>query len=369
MAAYLLVKPLIGKAMRLLKMFIISWLLAVIQVQASDLMQANLVVADHSHQALVKVLPKALKMVLVKISGNPSVMTLPDVENQMQHISDMVKSYTYSYQSDPSSNDEVQQLVAHVTFDHKAITELLNKSGQPVWSKDRPKTLVWLQMDSDQGPSFVTSTDTLSSPLATSLVQSAADRGLNLLFPIDDLTDQSVYPVGGSQLFDVDQIEMVSKRYGVDSVLVGKVTSAPGGWQAHWTYVLNGAPVDWTDSQMHLDDLVSNVISTVADDMVSQLAMDAVDDTKSSVLLEVTGVSDLSQYAKVQNYLKTLKLVNQVSLKGVTSTGMMLEVDYQGGLDQLEHRIAQGSQLEVQHASVSDAASGHAVLTYHWQGA
>jgi uncharacterized protein len=336
---------------------------------ASSMMQASVAVTDHSPVSLKKVLPTALSDVLVKLSGNASVMTLPSVQNEVPHINDIVESYSYSMQAPNAAS--APMLMANITFNKKAITALLNNAGQPVWGADRPVTLVWLdQVDGLDHANFIGSADQATDPMALAMSADAKARGLELMFPMMDLTDQSDVGDDPSNIFSDHHLSLASKRYGTQSVLSGKVVQSGNQWEAHWKYVLDGAPIEWDDTASSLNQLALNAVNAMAGSMISQLAMASPEAPTNMVVLSVSGISDLGQYARVQKYLTALGPVNSVSLQGVNANGMMLKVQYSGTEDVLKQAIVSKPQMQVDMTAVANLEGPPSqVLAYHWQGA
>lgn len=338
-------------------------------VFAATMMQAQVPVTGHSSQALSKAMPAALSQVLVKVSGNNAVMTLPAVQNALPHVSDMVKSYTYRMVSNPMDPTAAPVLMADITFDQQAVTKLLSAAGQPVWGKDRPKTLVWLDVTSANGSEqMLASANSDRSPLAVALTTDATNRGLGLIFPINDLTDQVNLTDSSNNLLNQAQVLSASKRYGAQSILAGKVVDNQGMWQAQWLYILDGAPITWSDSQTSLQALADNAINSMAANMVSQLAMASPTTGSNTVLLQVSGVDDLAEYVKVQKYLRAMKQVSSVSLKGVSQQAMTLTVSYQGSQMALRQSLNASPFLVPDVNSDAVEAADHNALGYHWQG-
>ena len=175
----------------------------------SNFMTADVVVADYSKSALKSALTSALSQVLMRISGNPAVMTLPQVQNQVQHINNLVAAYSYRSEVSDQGQSELHLQVAFI--DH-AVKQLLRAAGQPIWSAARPVTLVWLQLEDTQGQwATVASDNQHVSPLAAALDQVAKSRGLALMYPMMDLDDQaSLADVKLDQGLNVTQLQHLS---------------------------------------------------------------------------------------------------------------------------------------------------------------
>lgn len=353
-----------------LKSVLLALMLSIVAlpIWAEPLMQALVPVADHSQAALAKAMPAALKQVLIKVSGNTSVMTLPSIQNASTHITDMISSYRYQMASNPMDPTAAPVLQVAIDFDQQAISQLLSAAGQPVWGQDRPNTLVWLDINTDGQDNVLASTDVTDTPLALALKEDAESRGLGLMFPMNDLTDQANLNNPSDDLLNQQQIQTASKRYGVTSILAGKITEANGTWTAQWLYLLGGAPLTWTDSQTSLQTLADNAINNMAASMISQLAMTSPADASNTIMLQISGVSNLDEYVQVQKYLRAIKQIATVTLTGVDHNGMMLSINYVGSEMALKQAIDNSSQLVPDVNNPGNHNFSAPVLGYHWQG-
>lgn len=316
----------------------------VLAASKSSFMTADVVAVDYSKLALNKALTAALAQVLVRISGNPAVMTLPQVQNHVQHINNLVASYSYQSEMNDQGQSELHLQVAFI--DH-AVKQLLRASGQPIWSAARPVTLVWLQLQNPQGQwGTVASDNQHVAPLALALDQDANARGLSLMYPMMDLDDQAnLAGVHLSQGLNVTQLQHMSLRYHVSSMLSGVARDIGGQWQADWLYILDGAPIHWQDEAASVQELANRAIDNLSSTMVSQLAMTSPEQGDAAITLHITGVGDLSQYAMVQEYLQSLAPVNKVSLEAVNADELVLNIRFQGQLGQLKQALMTGHRL------------------------
>ena len=332
----------------------------------TNFMTADVPVADYSKQALGASLQVALAQVLVKVSGNPSVMTLPQVQNELRHLNRMISAY--SYDNNVQTNGR-KDMVLKVAFNDHAIKRLLRAAGQPVWSADRPSTLVWLQVQHQNGDfDMVAPSGVSDSPLASALNQDAQARGLTLMFPMLDLEDQSNLGIERhGQVLNVSQIQQASSRYHVMSMLAGVAHEVGGHWQADWLYILDGAPIRWQDEADSAQALASQAVNELAGSMISQLAMASPEQGEATVILHVRGIGDLSQYAMVQDYLQGLNPVTKVSLETVDPDELILRVRFQGQLSELKRSIQSGHRM---NPSSSDwlQQDDSPSLAYHWLG-
>lgn len=312
-------------------------------VIVNNLNTADVPVANQSKAALAKALPQALSEVLVKISGNPGVMTLPSIQNALPNINQYVQSFSYQEKTEINNN---KQWYAHIIFDRKGLRKILQKASQPIWGANRPLILVWLTIDDQQGERVLSSGT--KNELSQALQKIAAARGLPILLPAMDLQDQSYINSNTSFIFDQQKLAQAAQRYGVKMVLAGKLTpNATGGLQSQWLlFQSDQQPFQWRSPAQNEIAAVSKAVNDAANTLANQFAMVAGGSLQSTVLLEVMGVNDIDGYAKVVSYLRHLTPVTQVSISAMDHYGLLLEVKTVGGAQELIHAISQGQQMQ-----------------------
>lgn len=90
---------------------------------------ATVAVTDRSAPALQLALQSAFSEVMVKMSGNPNVMTLPAVQKASNNLTQWLQSYAYVEQ--PNANPQASStLFLQVVFDDVGLQQLLDASTQ-----------------------------------------------------------------------------------------------------------------------------------------------------------------------------------------------------------------------------------------------
>lgn len=302
-----------------------------VALRVPGLDEARVPVLDRSPAHFRAALPQAFGQVLVKVSGNAAVMTLPQIQNSLSHLTDDVVRYDYTVQPEAASQPS---LMLHLVFDKKAVRHVLQQAGQSVWSADRPLTLVWLYQMNLGAPVLVV--DPANTASQDSLKAQAHRRGVALLFPTMDLQDQSDLALGNTMAPPVALLREKAARYGVSSVLVGVITPA-SDTQAdamvaiHWRFLLNGSATDWETQGQDTTAALQAGINRLADRMANQYALIAVKHSQSTILMQVDEVNTVSDYASVLSALRHLSIVSRVAVRGVDNNALLLAVDVAGG--------------------------------------
>lgn len=321
---------------------------------------ADVLVKDDSNAALKKALPAAFDQVLIKMSGNPGVATLPAIQNSKNNLNALVQNYSYHRYDNAQGQS---QLFVNVTFDKNAVLNLLRQAGQAIWNHDRPQTLVWMTLNNGQNAQVVASAD--RGEFAKALKQSAWQRGLPVLFPTMDLQDQSFINIDPAKPFDREKLQAVAKRYDVSSILAGDVRQAgPNQWQGQFLLLLNGDPFTWKSESSSSDQAVQAAMSYCANIMANQLAVIDNKALQSSVVLEVLGIQNLNTYMRVTKYIKKLSPVTNVTVKNMSGDSITLVVNTVGGEQELVSTLNQSQLLDATPRPFKQAKT--ADLYYRW---
>ena len=302
-----------------------------------DLTHAVISVPNQSQSSLSSGMLEGFKQVLVKASGNASINTLPAIEQAETNIQQYVLSYHFI-----QPQADTWQL--NVSFDPKGIKKLLSQNGQAFWGANRPQTLVWLNLPSKASNQFLASG--AQSPVSQSLKQLAAARGLPMLLPVMDLTDQAAIGSSPANWFKLAWIVKASQRYQLNSILIGQVVQRSEGWQGRWLSVYNDEPVQWQTNGDTEQAVIEQGINQLADILASQGAV--ITNGQQTVLLKVNGLNGLGDYAKVVQQLKKISVVNQVDLQTMTADGATLSVGISGSVAQLQGLLKQDGRLVAQ---------------------
>ena len=175
----------------------------------------------------------ALDEVLVRMTGSTGVAESDELKSMFPNP----ERYVSQFQPGPDNT-----LI--VSLYGEEIERVLRQAGAPIWSADRPLTLVWLAVDrgrgdreiigaDDQGRRFgaAGAADDSNEILRDRVKEIATRRGIPIAFPLLDTTDLanlSFSDIWGG--FD-DQLIAASQRYNAPSVLVGRIR--PETPQAH----------------------------------------------------------------------------------------------------------------------------------------
>ncbi|WP_157995268.1 DUF2066 domain-containing protein [Peristeroidobacter soli] len=220
--------------------------------------------------------------------------------------------------------------VLQVGFDSVSVDRMLQDAGLPIWGRERPATLVLLNVIDPSGYSYWISGDQPNTQ--KDLVEKVArDRGLPLKWP-------AVAPQGIDEATALQEAE----RYGANAALLGR---SQGG-SVRWTIVSSEGSSQASggmDEGVHL----------AADTFARVFA--ASGSSLGNVVVEVSGIGDLDAYASTLNYLEGMTLVRAVALEQVSGDTMRFKLAVRGDAATLRRAIALDSRLVSQDEGAAPA--------------
>ncbi|UCG72499.1 MAG: DUF2066 domain-containing protein [Chromatiales bacterium] len=234
-----------------------------------------------------------------------------------------------------------------VGFDPVALRSRLDAAGLPIWSEERPATLLWFAVDSGRGQRDILAaaaqdpTGAANLPGARknalnaareTLTTAAAARGMPMLLPLVDTQD--LQTVTFAELwgdFSAPVLE-ASARYRADAVLIGRTqTLDPAAQRVRWTLLFGGERWDWQGT-------LTDGPERAADRFAERLASAA--DSLRELRVEVRNVGDLDAYGRAYSYLRELSSVERCDVERVTADRAVFRLSLRGDPDQLLRVVA-----------------------------
>lgn len=355
--------------------------------QADDdtpaLAQITVSVTDRSPEQLQQGMQTAFSQALIQLSNNPQVMTEAAIQSANANVSQWVQSYSYSSQTANATPQSPLQL--QVSFDQTALKKLLKNAGQKISAPtatpvvqntptvtpadpNQPLTLVYFQADADNLKNLQASAQKITSNL-----------GEKIIFPELDLSDQAI--IGSTDvntLLTTQQLQQFSQRYGVLSILDGQISQQPDqSWRGNFNYLLNDQATAFTVTGTTSDSVISIALNNMQKIMNGTYTPEISDSsnnnnininntpTSSGITLEVIGVNDIADYAKIMTYLKNIGDVKQATVKDMNPSGIVVQVNLSDSLAQFQQTLSTEGHLK----PVDDSAKptdGAADLYYYW---
>lgn len=310
---------------------------------ADSLYTARVEVADRSNAEQSRAMHRALRVVLLKVTGDRDTAQRAASSASFRRPGDFVQQYRYISER---KADAEPQLLFEARFDRRAIDDALKGEGLQLWGQERPSVLVWLAVQ-DSGRRYLVSGDE-GDEIAGALQQSARQRGLPLLFPLLDMQDQSQVTFADVWGAFQPQIMAASARYQASAVLSGRLEKRSADyWRGSWSLEFGGKRSHWNTDGRTSSETVGLAVDQVADRVARQLAIrsrtDGEGDPRVSVIVE--GVGSLDGYARTLKYLQSLTAVREVEVREISADRVDFALDLQGSEQSLDRAVDVGRIL------------------------
>ncbi len=276
----------------------------------------------------------ALRLVLVKITGDQNAAQREEVAELIKNADGFVQQYRY--------RESGAALTLWIRFDPKTLREAVAGAGLELHD-EKPKVLVWMGVEEDGRLRVLKGNDPSSHVQA--LRDRAAARGLALVFPAGDLSDEAWRDSIAPQSPMSEPIAAAARHYRTRGVLALRVTPlAASLWQAEWTLFAGGEAQSWA-TQGDLPDLAIEEGVDRATDLLFQRTVPATGLQEIRLEVLVEGIDRFEQVTRVEHYLRALKPVSQVALLRVEPERAVYSVTARGGAAALDQAVAEGRTL------------------------
>jgi len=336
--------------------FGLMWITPLSAANVTKLYETVVTVDDQSRKSRLDAMQRALRHVLVKVSGSVQVPNAPEMDRPISKASRYVQQYRYQ-RGAPVLVDGVERATTTlwIRFDQKEIEKILRKNNFPVWGEARPLVLLWLVIEQNGERLLVGERD---RGLARTIIErESLQRAIPIKLPLLDEVDLqqiSVVDIWGQ--FE-EKITATAKRYGAQAVLTGRLFSLGGRqWQVYWDLYRNGEHNQWQSQGSVVELLLSGGVDGAADRMAEQFALNYGAES-GRVELTINGIQSFPQFDKTMNYLAALDGVKRVTLLSVVGGKSRFSMEAEGGVDAVKQRIALGRHLSYLDTLAEDDAT------------
>jgi len=313
----------------------------------SKLYEAEAPVYGRDNTSKNDAMRQALIDVLVRVSGNQNVSLSPGMPEVLQNPARYVQQFRYG-----KPNSEFVQMMATrptqmlwVRFDSSAINQILQNNGMPIWGQSRPSLMVWLVVEDGGARRLVDAQ--YNGPGRAILEYAGVKRGIPMILPLMDIKDQVLVKVQDVWAGFLDEMIEASKRYNTEAILIGRVSAiSGGGWQGRWT-IVNGdePPTGWQNEAEQFNDVILGGVDGGSDLLARRYAQFVDETMQDAVLLQVSDLKSLEDYARVKKYLASLAPVSELLPMRVFNNKIIFRVRFRGSQSSLTRAIKLGNVL------------------------
>ncbi len=308
-----------------------------------SLYAASTPVANQSAQAREKAFTSDLAQVLVKVSGNPNAAQVAALSSVLSNAGNLVVEYRY--RTVPVSRGGGQELWAR--FDAKAVDKALVQSGQGTWGEGRPTVVAWVL---DEG-SIVA--DNPNAPIVAAMRKNAQQRGLPLVLPLMDLTDQKQVSGFDIRTLFLPALKSASKRYGAHAMLIGVINPADVGVQSQWTLVFDNNSTPFQETADTPQQAGAAAVGQATTLLAQKLAYMPSVGGGGQVRVVVSGVKSLADLKQVETLITAVPGVGSPQLYSVRGDSAGFSVAYAGAVADLKQALTVAGALSLAQAAAT----------------
>jgi hypothetical protein len=317
-------------------------------VMVEDLFTVELPVADQTTSLRLESFSEAFKQVIIKVSGSDDALQSPAFERPIENSARYVKQFRY-LNREPAANggtaSGAQRLVLRIDFDQQLIEALLREQNFPVWGRERPSTLLVISYDVNENIKLVS--DDATPDVIEALDHAAARHAVPVLFPLMDLEDMALVSIGDIASRQYESINTLAKRYGPNALLVGQIVGRSGtGWQGDWEVRFAQQSFKWSYQDSSRQAVIDQAIRQLARTLALEYALEDHRSVEESLLLSVSELGDIEKLIKVQNYLKSLNVVESVRVALISKDVVTYRLKLRNDPEDLQRLIEFGDVLE-----------------------
>lgn len=251
-----------------------------------------------------------------------------------------------------------------IPFEQSSLLDLLRGSGLPVWSADRPTTLVWVVLQRGAAREVVSATtfDPAAREVVSTMQRQARRRGIVLTFPLMDLEDRGLRTTDLWGRFWT-AIGRASSRFSADIVLLGRlVEDAVGRWTSHWELQSPNGENELAATFLHqgasAGATAGEAVHRLADTLAQRFAVRGGD--LDAIALTVRGARTVRAYAMLLTYLQSREYIDQVEVSAIEPDALHLKLHSRSDRDQLLELLLMGGYLSASRTSSPTAPTAGA---------
>ena len=315
-------------------------------VTVEDLFTVELPVADQTTSLRLESFSEAFKQVIVKVSGSDEALKSPAFARPIQSSARYVKQFRYiSRESTDEEELEAASLYLRIDFNQQLIEGLLRENNFPVWGRERPSSLLVISYDVNENIKVVA--DDSTPDLVEALDKAASMHAVPVLFPLMDLEDIALVRIGDIVSRQYDSINTMAQRYAPDALLVGQIVGRSGvGWRGDWEVRFAEQIFKWDFEASSKQDVIDQVIRHLAKILALEYALEDHRRVEQSLLLSVSALEGIENLIRVQQYLKSLNVVESVRVAMINQDVITYRLQLRNDPEDLQRLIDFGDILE-----------------------
>ena len=294
-------------------------------VEVNNLYRAKVDVSSQSGSARKQAIQKAFQSVIVKVSGQTSIIEQDIFKRAVKQYSQYLVQYSY----ERDAND--LKLVAR--FDEERVNQLFLTSNNALWGNLRPQVVIWLVEESGFERSLIS--ESHDSVLPDAIKDFSDNRGLPIALPLVDIEDTE-----NVDLIDIwgrftRPIVYASERYNAEAVVVMRLSNSsllptkeeltdcqPLCGNVQQEYMLDWSLLSGTSQKTsyfgnkYQGSEPNQLIHKALDEIVQVLLKDYALESQlnNEFVMDVNNINSLASYVEITEFLTSMSSVQEMML-------------------------------------------------------
>lgn len=362
--------------------------------QQVDIYRAQALVKSQSESERNAAARATFSELIVRVSGQRNALDNPVIRAAVPNAQNYLFGFSYKSSSEKliEGTRSFTALALQLDYEPQAIGKLLKDAQLPIWPAQRPKLLVWLVSKDQRGLSVVPEVIDMQA-----LNSAASYRGLPLVFPKHDQTDEMLLSAGDLWDLNLEKIKAASVRYKADAILIGRYTpssmgpippavivdplateiaatdiEAPGvpqentsaatelpvepsqgPWLAEWLLIHGDNQTTQKDETPEVKGLFNNAIEQAADYFANQYAIMPSSQGAQPIVLRIGNIKSFAAFKQAQAYLQGLAMVQRMEIVSVTAESVVVRLTTEADVRLLMNTLALGRRLNLVQENVA----------------
>lgn len=354
---------------------------SIVALEVDDLFEISIPVEDQSDSKRKIATRQALIKVMVRISGQSSAESNNLLNSRLKNASSYIQRYLYrKVDKVDEQGKSIEQIILDLVFDEMSLRNLLRETSLPLWGANRPQVLFWIAIG-DSRRQFLMGTDDESllntimqegedtTNISTDAVIASTDnrldidlkkiindqassRGLPILIPLMDLEDSiniNILDVWGRY---IEPIRQASVRYNSDTIVAAQIKKVDNIWITQWLLLHKRLTLSWEQESNTIEDALSYGIDSVTDKIAEQYAVYEDNVQQNELLISVTNVNRVEDFAYLMEYLEKLISIQSVNVNKVHESTIQLRVKLVGKEESLIQAISLNNKLRIEREPI-----------------
>jgi hypothetical protein len=318
---------------------------AIFAAEVPSLYETEIIAKSQSPDDKNSAFKDALTIVLKRIVAGNDILNDRIVRTALADAPRYVKQYQYSLVESgvQAGNSDNNARNMRVLFDEQSLLSLMKTGNIKIWGETRPETLLWLVVEENGQRSFF-KPETMPE-VDVAVKKLAKQTGIPLLLPLMDLDEQRQISVNDVLSAYPQNLLAASDRYGVVSILAGRVVKSSGCWKSDWAFYFDQRIEQWTKSCGTLNDAVLTSLQGVYSKLSNYYAVKPAAIEMNVVTLKISGILGTEDRERITHYLKSLSMVKSVNWLPGDAGIDRYKVSFEGDRAALEQVLGLGRVL------------------------